>query len=885
MFLSKIQTVHTIEFVLLCRDDAHTVIFVICRIAEVTMLRSFRASLPLILVIMTAGSDGQLDWGVNYSPSYVCALKGSTVEISCTVKYPSNHKLTRVFWTKNTDGEPPNLCFDPDKIKRVRRVRDYKDNKDISRITLTAVTEADKHIYYCRFTTNFETGKWTGIPGVQLDVTDSNLIVTVNFDLHLKSVKIHFELPDKLVTVGKRPHADLQVETKQSVKAGDPVTLSCKSSCSLPKGSTFLWYRNTERLTGETLNNQLHLQSVSHSDAGYYQCAVGGNEHLISPAVYVKVGGVDGLQESGVNYSPSYVCALKGSTVKISCTTYAGYKLIQSFSIKPAVTTEEPPDLCSVPDKTGRVQCVRADKDTFSITLSAVTEADKHIYYCRYTDTLNKRWTVIPGARLDVTDLQVETQQIVVEGDSVTLSCKSSCSLPEGTAFIWYRNTERLTRETLNNQLHLQSVNRSDAGDYRCAAGGNEHLKSPPVHLKVGLINSQQDWGVKYSSSSVCALKGSTVTMSCTSTRAGYYELKPAFWTKTIVTDEETQSLCSDPDTTRRAQCVSENKDTSNITLTAVTDADKHKYYCRFTDKWNKRWTVVPGVWLDVTDLQVETQQTVVEGKTVTLSCKSSCSLPKETKFIWYRNTERLTGETWNNQLHLQSVSHSDAGDYRCAARGNEHLKSPPVHLSVEYPPKSVSVSISGSAVIVSGDSVTLSCSSDSNPPAVDFRWFKVNQSSAVGSGQSFSISSFNSNHSGRYYCEAENKYGSQRSESVSVTEGVQRSALHTLTGVVVGCGGLIFIIIIIIIIVFICVKRRRATGSEDVKQKQSADSTDDTYTALDPASRRSADVYSTIPSVGSRAPDDETYTALELQSRSSEYETLHVAGASADPH
>ncbi len=85
-------------------------------------------------------------------------------------------------------------------------------------------------------------------------------------------------------------------------------------------------------------------------------------------------------------------------------------------------------------------------------------------------------------------------------------------------------------------------------------------------------------------------------------------------------------------------------------------------------------------------------------------------------------------------------------------------------------PPKSVSVSINGSGEIVEGDSVTLSCSSDSNPPALNFSWFKENQSSAVGSGQSFIISSFNSSHSGRYYCDAQNQHGSQRSASVSVS-------------------------------------------------------------------------------------------------------------------
>ncbi|XP_073762871.1 B-cell receptor CD22 isoform X3 [Danio rerio] len=570
----------------------------------------------------------------------------------------------------------------------------------------------------------------------------------------------------------------------------------------------------------------------------------------------IMTAGSDGQQDWGVNYSSSSVCALKGSTVKISCTVKYphDHQLRSVYWTKHAVTDGETPDLCSDPDKTGRVQCVRADKDTSSITLTAVTEADKHIYYCRFTtDAEGGKWTGIPGVQLDVTDLQVETQQTVVEGDSVTLSCKSSCSLPEETTFIWYRNTKTINKGIrTKNQLHLWSVSYYDAGDYQCAVGGNEHLISPAVYVKVQWVDGLLDWRVKYSPSSVCALKGSTVKISCTSTYSVYgYQLIQSVSTKPAVTGEEPPDLCTDPDKRGGIQCVREDKDTFSITLTAVTEADKHIYYCRITDT-RFRWTGIPGAHLDVTGLQVETKQCVKEGDSVTLSCKSSCSLPEETTFIWYRNTERLTGETLNNQLHLQSVSRSDAGEYRCAARGKagERLNSPSVYLSVEYPPRNVSVFINGSAVIVSGDSVTLSCSSDSNPPAVNFTWFKENQSSAVGSGQSFSALD-----SGRYYCEAENKYGSQRSESVSVTEGVQRSALLTLTGVVAGCGGLIFIIIFII--VFIWKKKKRDGGAEDTRQNQNPiGRSAETASANDSAvyslvsANQSEDLYTNITSV-----------------------------------
>ncbi len=109
---------------------------------------------------------------MNYGPSYVCALKGSTVKLSCVLNYPHDHELTTAFWSKTavTDGKISNLCSDPEKRERVQC---DSEDKDTYRITLKHIREGDKHIYYCRFTTN--RGTWTGIPGAQLDVTGSEL--------------------------------------------------------------------------------------------------------------------------------------------------------------------------------------------------------------------------------------------------------------------------------------------------------------------------------------------------------------------------------------------------------------------------------------------------------------------------------------------------------------------------------------------------------------------------------------------------------------------------------------------------------------------------------------------------------------------------------------
>ncbi len=132
-----------------------------------------------------SGADGLQDWGVNYSHSYVCALKGTTVKMSCTLKYPNGHQLRTAFWTKPAvTEETPNLCLDPEYRGRVQCVSEYKDTHSL---TLTSVTEDDKHMYYCKFTTNIENGKWTGIPGAQLDVTGSELS-----EIHHRHTNTHY---------------------------------------------------------------------------------------------------------------------------------------------------------------------------------------------------------------------------------------------------------------------------------------------------------------------------------------------------------------------------------------------------------------------------------------------------------------------------------------------------------------------------------------------------------------------------------------------------------------------------------------------------------------------------------------------------------------------
>lgn len=68
--------------------------------------------------------------------------------------------------------------------------------------------------------------------------------------------------------------------------------------------------------------------------------------------------------------------------------------------------------------------------------------------------------------------------------------------------------------------------------------------------------------------------------------------------------------------------------------------------------------------------------------------------------------------------------------------------------------PKLPSLTLSPSAEILEGSSVTLSCSSDANPEAT-YTWYKENQK-----GRIYNFTSISSEDRGFYYCKAENQYG-----------------------------------------------------------------------------------------------------------------------------
>ncbi len=205
-----------------------------------------------------------------YENKSICALKGSTVNMSCSYTYPQEYKLKDTFWINRTDKQMKSLKEYPEYKDRVEFIEDRQKKTSILR--LHNVTENDERVYYFRLITT-EKEKWTGKPGIHLKVSGNPLHSFISMNNF-----ISWSWLDRCVSPA------LQVKAPQLVMEKEAVNLTCETTCSLTDG--FIWYKN-----GQTLQIQsktLQLQS-ERSDSGRYSCAVRGHPHLPSPAVSITV--------------------------------------------------------------------------------------------------------------------------------------------------------------------------------------------------------------------------------------------------------------------------------------------------------------------------------------------------------------------------------------------------------------------------------------------------------------------------------------------------------------------------------------------------------------------------------------------------------------------
>ncbi|KAI3353500.1 hypothetical protein L3Q82_020020 [Scortum barcoo] len=690
--------------------------------------------------------QGQYGWGVTYTSTKICALKGSTVEISCTYRYPSriNYLYTKVeetiWFTKMNGYEPVDVRTDSEYSGRV----EYHCDKNDCTLRIRDVRESDSAEYKFMFITNQPGGRFTGSPGVTLSVTD------------------------------------LQVKVRGSSYSS---WLNCESRCLLSNHPSYIWYKNGQKIWGRTssLSGPFHPADSS-------SCALQGYEDFPSPSVCVH-----GQTCNRVTYTDRSICAFKGSSVDISC-TYNSYKYY--VESKYWFRTE------------------RSQRGRSTLRISDLRERDSAQYHFTFKTPSFEWRSSLPATTLTVTALQVQVSRVTVHQfyTEAELKCHSSCSPAGRLSYVWVKNGEK-------NMMEEKSTykGRFYPGDnISCALKGHEDFPSPSVYPpKLPSVSV---------SPSAEIVEGSSVTLTCSSDAnpaANYTWYKengnitslskePQLVFRSIQSSDSGEYYCTAENKLgmRMSEYISINVtyppktssvsvdplgvivEGSSVTLTCSSDAnpaakyiwykenqkvfqghkesylftsisseDRGIYHCKSENQHGERNST--SLFIDVQYApkrpSVIPSAEIVEGSSVTLTCSSDAN--PAANYTWYKENQTLL-QGKKDIYPFTSVRLEDTGMYFCRSENKYGQISTSVHIDVQYPPKLPSVSVSPSAEIVEGSSVNLTCSSSDANPAANYTWYKENEDSPKASGQNFTITDFRAEHSGNYYCEAQNRRG-----------------------------------------------------------------------------------------------------------------------------
>ncbi|XP_058495790.1 sialoadhesin-like [Solea solea] len=246
---------------------------------------------------------------------------------------------------------------------------------------------------------------------------------------------------------------------------------------------------------------------------------------------------------------------------------------------------------------------------------------------------------------------KVRVQAEPAENGHYKLTCNTSCSLmDQQTAFSWYENGVFVQKISL--------VPSTSTKIFYCAVKSNEFLLSDEF-----CFDENHCGRGHYASRRICALKGSSVTISSEYLSPG--EQKTGYWLRSDIRNL-TISHRIKPHS---------NKTHHNLKINTLKNNDSAKYVFIADDK-RRNWVNPPGVTLFVTDVSVQFAPSamVTEGQRVTVTCRTSCPLANDTNYIWYFNNQTLDGtKRHSKRLVLDPVSSQHAGNYTCAVETQRH--------------------------------------------------------------------------------------------------------------------------------------------------------------------------------------------------------------------
>uniref|UniRef100_A0A8C6QAS8 Sialoadhesin n=1 Tax=Nannospalax galili TaxID=1026970 RepID=A0A8C6QAS8_NANGA len=497
--------------------------------------------------------------------------------------------------------------------------------------------------------------------------------------------------------------AEVKVSPAGPILENQTVTLTCNTPKEAPRELRYSWYKN-HILLEDVHTPTLYLPMATRADTGFYFCEVQntqGSERSGPVSVVVRhpplLPDLTAFLETQAGLVGILHCSVISEPLATLVLSHGGLTLASSSEKN---------------DSSPRFR-VFSTPNSLRLEIRDLQPTDSGEYTCSATNFLGNATSNLHfSAR--VARLLISPSAKVVEGQAVTLSCRSGLTPAPDIHFFWYLNGGLLL-DGSSSSLLLPAASSTDAGSYYCRAQAGSSTSGPslPAILTVLYAPRQPTFTARLDASGVGA--GWRGLLLCQVDSDPPAQLRLLHKGHVVATSVPARDGCSTCGSCSQRTKVSKASNLLRVEIQNPVLEDEGMYQCEASNALgNSSASAIFNA--KATVLVITPSNMLHEGTEAILTCNVSREATGSANFSWFRN-----GVLWTQgpleTVRLQPVARTDAALYACRLLSEAGTQlSAPVVLSVLYapdPPK-----LSALLDVAQGHMAVFICTVDSRPLA-----------------------------------------------------------------------------------------------------------------------------------------------------------------------
>ncbi|XP_045384967.1 sialoadhesin isoform X3 [Lemur catta] len=500
--------------------------------------------------------------------------------------------------------------------------------------------------------------------------------------------------------------AEVQVSPAGPILENQTVTLVCSTPKEAPSNLRYNWYKN-QVLLQDVHSPTLQLHPATRANTGFYFCEVGnaqGSERSGPVSVVVShpplAPDLTAFQETQMGLVGILHCSVVSEPQATLVLSHGGLIL--------ASTPGES-------DYSSRFRVFSAP-NSLRLEIRDLEPADSGEYKCLATNSLGNATSTL-DFHASVARVLLSPAAEVVEGQAVTLSCRSGLSPAPDTRVSWYLNGALLL-EGPHGSLLLPAASSSDAGSYHCRAWDGHSASGPssPAVLTVLYAPRQPTFTTRLDPDAAGAGAGRRGLLLCRVDSDPPALLRLLHNDRVVATSLPSGGGCSTCGGCSPRMKITRAPNLLRVEIGDPVLEDEGVYVCEASNTLGNA-SASATFNAQATVLVATPSDTLREGAEANLTCNVSREAAgSPANFSWFRN-----GVLWAQgpleTMTLLPVARTDAALYACRILTEAGAQlSAPVVLSVLYPPDPPK--LSALLDVDQGHMVVFVCTVDSRPLA-----------------------------------------------------------------------------------------------------------------------------------------------------------------------